>query len=664
MRNIQKLVIRDLEKSGLRKEHIKKLKLKSLKQEETKKITGKSLTAYKIPYFEITGKVSSFFRVRYLEQPSSFAGAGKKIRYSQPENTDPHLYFPPLLSWKEILKDVDTPLIITEGEKKAAKACEEGLATIGLGGVWSFRSKKKRKSLIEDFYKIQWENRNVELIFDSDLKDNPNVSMALSTLAKELTNLGAIVYIRFLPPGPDGEKVGLDDFLIENGPEELEELESEEYILSSKLWDLNEEIAVLEEPPSIFQFKTGILTNKEILVGTIYSDRHITVEIDNKLKKLNAASEWMKWPCRRVHRKLVYEPGKDLIIPGKNYINSWKGWGCEPKRGNIKLWDELLEFLFSKEKGFKEWFMKWLAYPIQYPGTKLYTCVLVHGRIHGTGKSFIGEIMSKIYGENYQEVGEEDLHSQFNEWCVGKQFIMGEEITGSNSRKEADRIKRMITRTKITVNVKFQPQHIIRDCINYYLNSNRPDAWFVEQSDRRVAVCEVPNEKLSLDFYRRLNEWKNGDGPAALFYHLLHRVNLKDFYPLDPSPETRSKENMRLISMSDIDMFLESMRVDPDSLLRFDRSPIDRDLFTIEEIVKLYDYNGEKRTSNIAMSKSLRRFGFPQLAMTKTSTGSKRLYALRNCKHWEKASHGQRCANYEGSLVFMKGKKSKFVKNQ
>src|SRR5690606_20796980 len=57
-------------------------------------------------------------------------------RYLQPANSANHLYVLPVV-W-EVAGDPSVPLVITEGEKKAAKACQEGILTVGLGGVNNF----------------------------------------------------------------------------------------------------------------------------------------------------------------------------------------------------------------------------------------------------------------------------------------------------------------------------------------------------------------------------------------------------------------------------------------------------------------------------------------------------------------------------------------------
>jgi hypothetical protein len=144
-------------------------------------------------------------------------------------------YFPPCTL--AALKDPSHPLLITEGEKKAAKADQEGFPCIGLAGVecWSAprakgedgRAKGKRK-LLPELAAIPWKDRLVSIVYDSDLADKPNVQWAEWGLAEALRERGAVVKVVRLPPGPPddkGEPVkrGLDDFLVSHGKDALAE---------------------------------------------------------------------------------------------------------------------------------------------------------------------------------------------------------------------------------------------------------------------------------------------------------------------------------------------------------------------------------------------------------------------------------------------------------
>jgi len=563
----------------------------------------------------------------------------------QPKNTEPHIYFAPFVDWKEVANDTTFPIAITEGEKKAAAACMAGITTLGLGGVWNFRT--HRGALLPAFREIVWQRREVSIVFDSDISTNEEVAKAALVLSEQLSKLGASVKIVYLPATDDGEKQGLDDYLLRNAPENLAEEETKTYELGRELMRLNEEVALLKNPRAIYEFDSGMLLSRSDAVGLAYADRVLQLRGANgKMKKINVMSEWIEWPERRTHDKLIYEPGKPLIY--ENCVNTWKGYGCEPKKGDVKPWREFMEYMFSGEKALLPWFERWLAYPLQNPGGKMFSAVLIHGLTQGTGKSFIGVIMSRIYGSNYGVVTQEDLDQEFTEWAVNKQFVMGEEITGTDRRRATDRLKHIISRDKLTINKKFVPTYTVRDCINYYFTSQHPDAIFVEKTDRRFMVHEAPNEPMTAEFYKRLDAWKNSEeGPAALLHYLM-QLNLGDFNPLGHAPQSIAKEEMKDISGSDLDTFVQSLRNDPDSALQWNGVPLECDMYTVSELLAIYEGdNPNRRTTMIAMSKALRRGGFRAFQLMRTRDGVKKLWPLRNAATWRRATTAARIAHYD-----------------
>ena len=146
------------------------------------------------------------------------------------------LYLPPATCAK--LGDEKIPLLITEGEKKSARADQEGFACIGLGGVdaWSRKREKGpdgkklgKRELISDFDVVALNGREVLIVFDSDIAEKPSVQWAEWSFSQALTERGAVVKVVRLPNGPpdaNGEpiKIGLDDFLVAHSADELREL--------------------------------------------------------------------------------------------------------------------------------------------------------------------------------------------------------------------------------------------------------------------------------------------------------------------------------------------------------------------------------------------------------------------------------------------------------
>jgi hypothetical protein len=166
-----------------------------------------------IPYPTLHGS-ARFARVKPDHPPHN---NGRPAKYLTAKGAGNRLYIPAGVEDALIL---DTPLLITEGEKKALKATQEGFACVALAGVWCFRQKDAASGLsqpLPEFDRILWSKRSVFIVFDSDLADKPAVQQAERALAEELEGRGAVVRIVRLPDGPEGQKVGLDDFLVLHG---------------------------------------------------------------------------------------------------------------------------------------------------------------------------------------------------------------------------------------------------------------------------------------------------------------------------------------------------------------------------------------------------------------------------------------------------------------
>lgn len=110
----------------------------------------------------------------------------KEIKYLSPSGSKNSLYIPLLVD--QLLDDTSHVLFFTEGEFKALKAFQEGFPCIGLPGIWGFKS---RGELLDDFNLIEFRNREVIVVLDSDAKYNQNVHRAGVYFAIELSKLGA-----------------------------------------------------------------------------------------------------------------------------------------------------------------------------------------------------------------------------------------------------------------------------------------------------------------------------------------------------------------------------------------------------------------------------------------------------------------------------------------
>src|SRR5258708_9135522 len=120
---------------------------------------------------------------------------------------------------------------------------------------------------------------------------------------------------------------------------------------------------------------------------------------------------------------------------------------------------------------------------------------------------------------------------------------MGDEIVCEDNNRRAiyTRMKAWITQEEMFVTEKYVPDYRIRDCINYYFNSNSPDAFYIVDEDRRFAIFEVKDAAMIDGVYKAFVKWRDKEGGAeALMYHLLN-LSLTGFDPHGRAPETRAK---------------------------------------------------------------------------------------------------------------------------
>lgn len=119
------------------------------------------------------------------------------------------------------------PLWISEGQKKADALASKGLCAIALLGVWNFvgRNEFGGNTFLADWQYVALKNREIRLVFDSDIVSKRSVQQALDRLKEHLQRKGADVNVVYLLPSKDGKKVGVDDWLMEgHTKEELESL--------------------------------------------------------------------------------------------------------------------------------------------------------------------------------------------------------------------------------------------------------------------------------------------------------------------------------------------------------------------------------------------------------------------------------------------------------
>lgn len=160
----------------------------------------------------------------FREVPSP-DGKGKRVRYASARggvrlDVHPRWSGDPDPDGREVrlpaIQDVDVPLWITEGLKKADALTSRGICTVALSGVYNWRN---THATLGDWEDVRLKGREVTICFDADAITKPAVSKAMARLGKWLQYKGASkVWYLVVPPGVNGKATkGVDDFLAAGG---------------------------------------------------------------------------------------------------------------------------------------------------------------------------------------------------------------------------------------------------------------------------------------------------------------------------------------------------------------------------------------------------------------------------------------------------------------
>lgn len=246
-------------------------------------------------------------------------------------------------------------------------------------------------------------------------------------------------------------------------------------------------------------------------------------------------------------------------------LNTWSGWPTKP--ANLKSAADgckhligLLYHLCSNEKNQTEalfdWVLNWVAYPIQHPGAKMQTAVVVHGP-QGTGKSRFFEAVGRIYGEYSIVLNQGAIEDKFNsDWTSRKLFIIADEIVARQDMYHLkNQLKAFITGDWVRVNPKNLAAYKERNHMNLVFLSNEKQPVILENDDRRHCVIYTP-QKLDESYYDLVSEEIENGGIEALHQFLLER-DLTGFKPWTKPPMTESKQDLIDLGKDSIEIFIE-----------------------------------------------------------------------------------------------------------
>ena len=305
---------------------------------------------------------------------------------------------------------------------------------------------------------------------------------------------------------------------------------------------------LLERFVLVYAHKQTVFDSKEHLLLSLADMRDVCTNRESHRR-------WMEDPTRRIVRinEVGFDPGS---MDKEIKCNLWGGWPTSPKSGSCERLLELLEYLCSGEENSTtvyDWVLCWLAYPIQNPGAKMRTALVLHGP-QGVGKNLFFESVMAIYGEYGRIVDQNAVEDKFTDWASKKLFLIADEVVARQELYHTkNKLKSFITSDWIRINPKNVTPYDERNHVNLVFLSNETQPLVLERDDRRHTVIWTPPE-LPLEIYKEVTEEIHSGGIEALHHHLLG-LNLENFTQHTKPPMTKSKAELIDLGMDSTERF-------------------------------------------------------------------------------------------------------------
>ena len=278
------------------------------------------------------------------------------------------------------------------------------------------------------------------------------------------------------------------------------------------------------------------------------------LDVANIFVRLSAGSNkpmpvekfWKESP-RRHERRIVFKPGGTAEA---GEFNLWRGFGVEPRKGwqkQRRLLRHILKIICRGDKAKFKYLIRWLAWAVQNPDKHPGVVIVLKSRKQGTGKSTLGVVMLKIFGQHGALIDDSDrLLGRFNDWVEPVSFILAEEILWAGDHKTADRLKSRITADTFQIERKNGGIRQIPNRLHTLMTTNHDHAVAAGVRDRRNVVFEVSDEKAGDNtwfnrLYRDLN-----DGGVAEFLDFLQNLRLGDWHPREILKTAETTEQQRM----------------------------------------------------------------------------------------------------------------------
>lgn len=283
------------------------------------------------------------------------------------------------------------------------------------------------------------------------------------------------------------------------------------------------------------------------------------------------------------------------------------------------------------EPAYRTHLLDWVAYHVQYPGSKIRHALLIQG-VEGCGKTLqFGVIRCVLGNGNTRLINSDTIKKGWNEWAFGSQVVCIEElrVAGQNRHEVMNTLKEPITNDFVPVNERAKNTRNVQNRTNYMAFTNHHDAIVVGEDSRRWWVVKSAlqhKEQIRAivdkdpEYFARFAE--SHTTHAGGYRHFFeNRTISSGFRPSGPAPATTYLQEMVSDTSDEVTAAIHQVWEDGGSPL------IANDVLAFGALRTALEIEGLKNLTQARLSHALRNAGFAPMGKHLIGAGRQSVWA-------------------------------------
>ncbi len=302
--------------------------------------------------------------------------------------------------------------------------------------------------------------------------------------------------------------------------------------------------------------------------------------------------------------RIAFKPGQPQALDDGTTLNLYRIPDIKPRKGDTAWWDAHLEYLFPEQE-YRDHLLNWMGWLIKNVEKKPKHALIIQGEVNGTGKSFIGRVLTTIlHTANVAVVPQNGLSGRFNSWAGQCKLILIEELRAADRTAVKEALHDIITEDTIAVERKGVDPVKVENCFGVMAFTNDDAALSLDKTDRRYLVIRTDRTKAEADaktaegyFVRLFDKLKDPAAMAAVAYSLVNR-DFGTYSGQQAAPITDAKKAMHQASMTELDHWLDENRTN---------WPLNARLIRVDDVLEAMPPSVERKSARprIAIKKFL-----------------------------------------------------------